>query len=39
MNQEVHHRHITFKEEYEQLLNLYEVALDEQYVFEYYDLL
>ena len=39
MNQEAHHGHITFKDEYEQLLNLYEVDWDERYVFEYYDLL
>ncbi|MCU0376384.1 MAG: IS200/IS605 family transposase [Chitinophagaceae bacterium] len=38
MNQEEHHRKITFKEEYEKLLDLHEVDWDSRYVFEYYDL-
>jgi REP element-mobilizing transposase RayT len=38
MNQEEHHKRITFREEYERLLDLYEIEWDKRYVFEYYDL-
>jgi len=38
MNQEQHHSKVSFKQEYEELLSLYEVDWNERYVFEYYDL-
>jgi hypothetical protein len=38
MNQEEHHRLITFREEFERLLDLYEIEWDKRYVFEFYDL-
>jgi putative transposase len=38
INQEEHHGKVSFKDEYEQLLDLYEVEWDSRYVFEYYDL-
>ncbi len=38
MNQEEHHTTVTFKKEYLDLLKLYEVAYDDRYLFEYYDL-
>ena len=37
LNQPLHHRKRSFKEEYFQFLKNYEVALDEKYVFEFYD--
>ena len=36
-NQEGHHRKRTFKEEYIELLKLFEVEYDEKYLFEFYD--
>ena len=37
LNQPLHHRKRTFREEYHKFLNNYEIAFDERYVFEYYD--
>lgn len=37
MNQEEQHKKVTFKKEYERLLDLHEVKWDSRYVFEYYD--
>ena len=37
LNQPLHHRKRTFREEYHEFLNNYEIAFDERYVFEYYD--
>ncbi len=37
MNQEEHHSHKTFKEEYLAMLKDFEIDFDEQYLFEFYD--
>ncbi len=37
MNQEAHHRTKTFREEYLELLNKFEVNYDDKYLFEFYD--
>jgi len=37
MNQEKHHKQKTFREEYLALLEKYEIAFDDHYVFEFYD--
>jgi len=37
MNQKEHHRKKTFREEYLQFLQKFEVEYDEKYLFEYYD--
>ncbi len=37
MNQEDHHRKKTFREEYLELLNDFDIAFDEKYLFEFYD--
>ncbi len=37
MNQEEHHRTKTFKEEYIKMLNDFDVAYEEKYLFEFYD--
>jgi putative transposase len=37
MNQEEHHTTKTFREEYLELLKLFEVEFDEKYLFEFYD--
>ena len=37
MNQEEHHRKITFREEYSDLLNHFNIEFDEKYVFEFYE--
>jgi putative transposase len=37
MNQEEHHRIITFKEEYIKMLNDFDVAYEDKYLFEFYD--
>ena len=37
INQEVHHKEKTFKEEYLGLLKNFEVSFDNKYVFEFYD--
>jgi REP element-mobilizing transposase RayT len=37
MNQEEHHKKRTFKEEYMELLNKFEVNFDERYLFEFYE--
>ena len=37
MNQEEHHRDKTFKEEYMKMLNDFDVAYEEKYLFEFYD--
>jgi REP element-mobilizing transposase RayT len=37
MNQKEHHRTRTFKEEYEDFLQKFEVSFDERYLFEFYD--
>ncbi|MDO3645115.1 hypothetical protein [Mucilaginibacter sp. L3T2-6] len=34
MNQEEHHRHKTFMEEYEQFLKQFEIEYDERYIFK-----
>lgn len=36
-NQEEHHKRKTFKEEYIEFLNKYEVEYDERFLFEFYD--
>jgi len=37
LNQEEHHKKITFKEEYLDMLQKFEVEYDERYLFEFYD--
>ena len=37
LNQEEHHRKRTFKEEYIDFLNKFEVPFEEKYLFEFYD--
>ena len=37
LNQPEHHRKITFKEEYLNFLNEFEIAYNEKYLFEFYD--
>jgi putative transposase len=37
LNQEEHHTTKTFREEYLELLKLFEVEFDEKYLFEFYD--
>jgi REP element-mobilizing transposase RayT len=37
MNQEEHHRKISFKNEYLEMLKSFEVKYDEKYIFEFYD--
>lgn len=37
INQEDHHRKVSFKEEYVNLLHDFEVEFNEQYLFEFYD--
>ncbi len=37
LNQEEHHRKKTFRQEYTELLKLFEVEYDEKYLFEFYD--
>jgi len=37
LNQPEHHRKITFREEYLDFLNKYEIEYDERYLFEFYD--
>ncbi|MBL0052094.1 MAG: IS200/IS605 family transposase [Bacteroidetes bacterium] len=37
MNQEEHHRAKTFKEEYLKMLNDFDVAYEDKYLFEFYD--
>lgn len=36
-NQELHHKKRSFKEEYLEMLNKFEVKYDENYIFEFYD--
>ncbi len=37
LNQEMHHKKKTFKEEYLEFLKKFEVTYDEKYLFEWYD--
>lgn len=37
LNQELHHKKKTFKEEYIEFLNAFEIEFQEQYLFEFYD--
>lgn len=37
MNQEIHHKMQTFKEEYLEILRKFEMEFDERYIFEFYD--
>ena len=37
LNQEVHHKTKTFKDEYHDFLNKFMVPFEEQYLFEFYD--
>ena len=37
INQEDHHRKISFREEYLDLLKKFEIPFDNQYLFEFYD--
>lgn len=37
LNQELHHKNKTFKEEYIEFLNAFEIEFQEQYLFEFYD--
>ena len=37
INQEAHHRNLTFREEYLQLLRKFGIAFKNEYVFEFYD--
>ena len=37
MKQEEHHKKKTFREEYLELLKLFEINFDENYVFEFYE--
>ena len=37
LNQEAHHKKKTFREEYIEILNKFEVDYDEKYLFEFYE--
>ncbi len=37
VNQEAHHRKLTFREEYLELLKKFEIKFEDKYVFEFYD--
>ena len=37
MSQEVHHEGKSFKKEYKEILQKYEVAFDDKYLFEFYE--
>jgi hypothetical protein len=37
MNQEVHHKGVTFREEYLSLLRKFGIAFKDEYLFEFYD--
>jgi hypothetical protein len=37
MNQEMHHRTMTFRQEYLALLRKFDIAFDDKYLFEFYD--
>ena len=37
LNQELHHKKKTFKDEYIEFLNAFEIEFQEQYLFEFYD--
>lgn len=37
LNQPLHHKKKTFKQEYIEFLNAYEIAFDDKYLFEFYD--
>lgn len=37
LNQKIHHRKITFKEEYLSLLKKFEIVYDERYLFEFFE--
>ena len=37
LNQSQHHKKKTFRDEYIQLLNIFEIEYDENYLFEFYD--
>ena len=37
MNQEIHHKGQTFREEYLEMLRKFEMEYDERYIFEFYD--
>ena len=37
MTQEEHHKGKTFREEYMEMLNKFEIAFDDKYVFEFYE--
>jgi putative transposase len=37
LNQEEHHRKITFKQEYQQLLEKFRIPYDDRYVFDFFD--
>ena len=37
MTQEEHHKGKTFREEYMDMLNKFEIAFDDKYVFEFYE--
>jgi putative transposase len=38
LNQEEHHKKVTFREEYLAFLRKFEIEYDEKYLFEFYDL-
>ena len=37
MNQELHHKKRTFREEYLELLKKFEIKFDEKYLFEFFE--
>lgn len=37
MNQEIHHKKRTFREEYISLLKKFEIEYDEKYLYEFFD--
>lgn len=37
MNQESHHKKVSFKDEYLKLLRRFDVKYDDQYLFEFYE--
>ena len=37
INQEEHHKNVTFKEEYLRILTQFEIPFDNRYIFEFYD--
>jgi putative transposase len=37
LNQPIHHKKKSFREEYHEFLENYDIAFDEKYVFEFYD--